>query len=64
MKEIVVCFCANVTEEEIKARWRVQPELKKMDEEALESLDIGLRCKDCLNKDCEIIDKHYSEIIE
>lgn len=64
MKEVVVCFCANVTEEEIKARWKVQPELKNMGKEELKALDIGLRCKDCLNKECEIIDKHYSEIKE
>lgn len=29
----------------------------------LKDLRIGTRCKQCLQKDCPIIDTHYSEIL-
>lgn len=62
-EENEVCSCSGVTVGDI------QEELKNMSfremtlEDKLVELDIGQTCECCLEKDCDIIDTHYSEVL-
>jgi hypothetical protein len=64
--EDIVCKCSDVTVVDvIDGLDRIHNEnLQLSESEILEELAIGLNCECCLDKDCDIIDIHYSKLIK
>ncbi len=59
----IVCACTDVTVKEVLLNIQKNLNFNNMTfNKKLEYLDIGQCCGYCEEKDCDIIDTHYSEI--
>lgn len=59
----VVCECNDVVVEDVLDYLKDPANSNKSLETKLEELDIGTVCEKCLESDCDIIDIHYSKIL-